>query len=166
MRLTMKYCTIFLFSLIFLSAGFCQRRDYPPDAGQARRPERLEKFRKMRLIEVLQLKEDDAVRFFAKQSAHEDKQRDLMKERNNALDEIETTVKDKHDDKKLDELTGRILDLDRLIFEERQRYQNELKGFLTPEQFAKFLAFERNFGRQVRSALEELHEDRRSGPGD
>jgi len=61
--------------------------------------ERLERFRKMRLEEALKLNEDDAVRFFAKQTAHEDKARELMKSRNDIVDDMDTAVRN-HDEPK------------------------------------------------------------------
>ena len=126
---------------------------------RSNRPERLEKYKKMRLVEVLKLNEDDAVRFFAKQSAHEDTQRELMKSRNSALNDIQEIVRGKGDPKDLGKLTDQVQDADQKVFAERQRYQEEMKKFLSQEQFAKFLLFERNFNRQVMDALEEMRQD-------
>ncbi len=123
------------------------------------RPERLERFRKMRLVETLKLNEEEAVRFFARQSAHEDTQRDLMKERNGALDDIDEIVRGKGNDKDLPKLSDAVRTADEKIFKERQRYQEEAKKSLTTEQFAKFLLFERNFNRQVKDALDEMRQD-------
>ena len=140
----MKYSLgLILLSFMFLISnyGIAQRgrppeRPYRPDRP---RPERLEKFRKMRLVEVLKLNEDDAIRFFAKQGAHEDKMREMMKSRHATLDNIEDMVREKGDSKEMSGLTDKVLDLDQKMFGERQRYQDELRKFLTPEQFAKFL---------------------------
>jgi hypothetical protein len=122
------------------------------------RLQRLEKFRKMRLVEALNLNEDEAVRFTAKHNAHEAIVQKLMDERNTALDDIDTAVKDKKPGKDLRDASDRILDIDKKIFDERRRFQEEMRGMFTPEQFARFLVFERNFGRQVRNAIEEMHE--------
>ncbi len=66
--------------------------------------------------------------------------------------------------KKVDGLADQLMAVDKKIFEERQRYQNDVRQMLTSEQFGKFLVFERNFGRQVRDALEEMHQDRPDRP--
>ena len=59
-------------ALLLVSAGlFAQPHQGRP--GMAGRPERIEKFRMMRLVELLKLNEEDAVRFYAKQNAHEEK---------------------------------------------------------------------------------------------
>src|ERR1043166_1513390 len=84
---------IFVALLLWSVPGFAQHR--PQRNMDGSRPERIEKFRKMRLIEALKLNEESAVRFFAKQSAHEDTQREFMKSRNEALNKIEDLTQDK-----------------------------------------------------------------------
>src|SRR5258707_6335199 len=108
--------------LIWCVSGAAQHRSSRELDGP--RPERLEKFRKMRLIEALKLNEEDAVRFFAKQSAHETTQRDLMKSRNEALNKIEDLSGDKKgDDKDIAKLADEVMSIDQKILTERQRYQ-------------------------------------------
>jgi Spy/CpxP family protein refolding chaperone len=159
----MKYSlgVILIATLLFFSNdGFAQRRR-APRTMDGPRPERLEKFRKMRLIEILKLGEEDAVRFFAKHSAHENAQRDLLKSRNAALDQIEESMREKGDSKNVQKLTADVESIDQKMFAERQRFHEDLQKVLTPEQFGKFLVFERNFGRQVKDALQEMHEGHR-----
>lgn len=130
--------------------------------GMGQRPERLEKFRTMRLVELLKLNEEDAVRFFSKQKAHEAKIGDMMKSRSEALDGAEKAAAGKAGDPGLQKQIDQVLDLDQQIFGERQRFQKEMRQFLTPEQFVTFISFERRFGMQVRDALGKM---RHSGPG-
>ncbi len=146
--------------MLCVDEGIAQRRRPPQDMGGPR-PERLEKFRKMRLIEVMKLSEEDAVRFFAKHNTHEDAQRDLLKARNEALDKIEDMVRGKADDKGIQKLTEDIQAIDQKMFNERQRFHDDVRKLLTAEQFGKLLVFERNFGRQVKDALQEMRGDRR-----
>ncbi|TAK56342.1 MAG: hypothetical protein EPO24_11335 [Bacteroidetes bacterium] len=127
-------------------------------------PERLERFKKMRLIEVLKLNEEESVRFFAKQNAHEEKVRDFMKERNDALDVIGDAL-DNASTKDLQKIADKVLEIDERIFRERQRYQEDVRKLLTLEQFAKFLLFERDFGKQVRDVMEGMVKERRHRGG-
>ena len=151
---------VFIISLLFSVNGIAQGSGREGGRNSQPGSERLERFRKMRLVEVLHLNEDDAVRFFAKQTAHEDQVHDLMKSRNEILDDMDSAVRQHDESKKVDGLADQLMGVDKKIFEERQRYQNDVRQMLTPEQFGKFLVFERNFGRQVRDALEEMHQDR------
>lgn len=160
MKYILTIALLLLAMMAFSQDGMAQRRrlQHPMDGP---RPERLEKFRKMRLIEVLKLNEEDAVRFFAKQTAHEDAQRLLLKSRNEALDDIEKMVHDKKDGKDIQKRIDDISGIDQKMFAERIRFHDDVQKVLTPEQFGKLLVFERNFGRQIRDALQDMHEDRR-----
>ena len=147
-------------ALLLVSAGlFAQPHQGRP--GMAGRPERIEKFRMMRLVELLKLNEEDAVRFYAKQNAHEEKIAAMMKDRNMALDDAERAVKEKAGEPELQKAIDKVLEVDAQIFGERQRFQKEMRQFLTPAQFLTFLTFERQFGMQVRDALGKM---RRGGP--
>ena len=128
--------------------------------GRGSSPERLERFKTMRLVEVLKLSEEDAVRFYSKQSAHEDKIHDLMKSRNEAIDDLAEMARSKSETNDIGKRIDQVSDLDQKMFAERQRYQEDMRKFLTPEQFAKFLVFERSFGRNVHDAMREMHRDR------
>ena len=147
--------------LILTQSSVAQRR-WGQDEPEGPMPGRLQKFWKMRVIEVLKLNEDDAIRFFAKQSSHDDTDRGLMKTRNDVLNDLESIIKNNGDASKLNAAVDQVVTVDRKLFDERQRYHEELRKFLTAEQFAKLLVFERNFGRQVRNAIEEMHQERRN----
>jgi len=84
--------------------------------------ERLERFRKMRLEEALKLNEDDSVRFFAKQTAHEDKARELMKSRNDIVDDMDTAVRN-HDEQK------KLMDFPINLWLSTRRYSRNVSGF-------------------------------------
>jgi hypothetical protein len=128
------------------------------------RPERLDKYRKMRLVEILNLQEEDAIRYFAKEDAHRENMHKIMGERNGALDELDRVVRDEKESPELEKYIVRVREIDRQITAERERFQDELKNLLTPVQFGKFLIFERNFGNRLRDAFDELHKESRQRP--
>ncbi len=99
----------FIVSVFFSVNGIAQGSGREGGRNSQPGPERLERFRKMRLVEVLHLNEDDAVRFFAKQTAHEDHVRDLMKSRNNILDDMDSAVRE-HDESKKSRWACRSVD--------------------------------------------------------
>jgi hypothetical protein len=156
--------TICVFVTLLLPLSQSQAQRFGGGGPEGERPERLERFRKMRLVEFLKLGEDEAVRFFAKQSAHEDGIRELMKERNRLLDQLGDTTGAVMDAQALTKTIDSVVDTDKKIFAERERYQTEMRKFLKPAQFAKFLVFERDFGRQVRDAFQEMRREGRARP--
>jgi len=117
------------------------------------RVDRVERLKQMKLIEDLQLGEEESVRFMAKRKEHEDRMRDMEEERGKILDGLVINLEDKAGDDKIKAGCDRVLETDRLMFEERKRYQDEMRTFLSPVKYAKLLIFERNFQSQVRDAM-------------
>ena len=161
----MKYFILaltFIIALILPGEALAQRHG-SPERGPGKGGGRFNEFRKMKLIETLKLSEEDAARFVTKESVHEDSVRSLMTRRNDLLDDIRKDLKEKKDVKEFQSSVNDVMDLDQQIFKERQRYQEEMRKFLAPEKFARFLVFEREFGRGVGDVLrnmvkEHLHE--------
>jgi hypothetical protein len=162
----MKYVLLLLLCITVVTPNIHAQPGWQRGNQQGDHPERLEQFRKMRLIELLKLNEEQAVRFTAKQRAHEEKVRDLMMNRNSALDQIEALVDSSFEEKELYKLADQLLSIDNDIYKERQRFYDEMRQFLTPAQYGTFLVFERNFGRKVRDALDEMSRNRENHPKD
>lgn len=153
------------------------RPDRPDRPEMKERLERVERMKQMRLIEELELGEEEAVRFMAKRKEHEDRVRELAEERNSIMDGLETTLGPgpegrsagkgggrsegkagekpaaKPDIAAVEKDIARVLEQDRKIFEERRRYQDEMRKMLDTERFARMLLFERDFQMQVRDAV-------------
>ena len=123
-------------------------------------PARLEKYKKMRLIEVLDLKEDEAARFVAKYNVHETNMRDLMTERMDVIDELENLLEKNGSGSDFEKLFARLGENDQKMFNERKRFHTDIKSMLKTEQMAKFLVFDRNFNRGVRDAMRNMRRDR------
>src|SRR5436309_2187606 len=70
-----------------------------------RRPfERIQHFKKVRLIEILDMKEEQSVRFFARLNDHESTKRELIKDKIDILDKIERLVRNHADEKEFEKL--------------------------------------------------------------
>jgi hypothetical protein len=180
MKRMMIACALLIAAVAGRDAA-AQNHERPDRPEMRERIERVERLKQMRLIEELQLGEEEAVRFMAKRKEHEDRLRGLADERSSILDELEaklgptgdarpdgksdgksegksggkSDVKPdaKPDMQAVDKDVARILEQDRKIFEERKRYQDEMRKMLSTERFAKMLLFERDFQMQVRDAM-------------
>lgn len=151
---------LFAVTIFIGESGFGQPPD-PPRHHPGMGPERLQKYKKMRLIEALDLKEEEAVRFMAKFNTHENNLHDLMKERMDVVDQLEAILRAKGAAKDFQKLFAQLEENDQKMFNERKRFHSEVKGSLTTEQAAKFLVFDRNFNRELRGAMEDMRRDRR-----
>src|ERR1043165_6273703 len=115
----MKRLTLISILLVVVALSLTAQQRRGQQAG--RNPERFDRFRKMKLIEVLKLNEEDAARFVAKESAHEETQKKLLEDRNNLLDDMRKSVKDNADPKSLQKPTDQVIALDEQMFKERRR---------------------------------------------
>ena len=131
--------------------------------GPFRASERVEQFKKLRMIEALKLDDETAIKFFAKYNKHEEVVRDINKQRDDLLDQLESQRKSKASDADMEKVISNLLVLDTKQAEERNRFVNDLKGVLTTGQIADLLLFERNFARNVRQIMQEMARQRREG---
>lgn len=137
-----------------------------PAAGQPlqpddRRPlERIEHFKQVRLIEMLDLKEDQSVRFFARLNDHEKTKRGLIQQKMDDLDKIERLVRNHAEAKEFESLFPEVMATNQKIVQEDEKFFNSLTDILSVEQQAKYLLFERQFERELREAMRDIQHRR------
>ncbi len=148
---------------VFFSLGLlrAQPSGGPPQMG-GRSMERVERFKKMRLVEMLDLKEDQSVRFFARFNDFENARKELNRQKDETLDKIERLLRNKADQKEYEKLFDEVEVVNRKIGEEKLKFFNSLSDLLTIEQRAKLILFERRFEHELREAVKES-QDRRRG---
>ncbi|MEO8168545.1 MAG: hypothetical protein ABI623_09870, partial [bacterium] len=146
------------FSLGLLRA---QPSGSPPQMS-GRSMERVERFKKMRLVEMLDLKEDQSVRFFARFNDFENARKELNRQKDETFDKIERLLRNKADQKEYEKLFDEVEVVNRKIGDEKLKFFNSLGDLLTIEQRAKLILFERRFEHELREAVKES-QDRRRG---
>jgi len=140
-------------------------------SGQGMRPggpehfERLEQLKKVRLIEVLDLKEEQSVRFFARLNEHEREKQALMEQKNETLDRIERLIRNRGKEEEFRKLFSDVESVDQQMREMERSFFAGLSDILAIEQQAKLLLFERHFTKELREAMMEIQR-RRKGPLD
>lgn len=151
-----------LFLSLFVMPAFAQ----PGPPGDRDPIERVEHLKKIRLIEVLDLKEEQSVRLFARMNDHDKAKRDLFQQKNDVLDKIERLVRNGADEKEYAPQFQVLNDIDTKLVQEDHRFFEGLTDILSVEQRAKMLLFERHFERELRQAMREAARRRhaREGP--
>lgn len=157
-----------LFLSFFLQAAQAQpppgRPPHPPWVPEDRM-HRVEQFKKIRLMEVLKLDEDESVRFFNRYNKFEEEIRGLERERNKIIDDVDSLVKQGREDEAYQKDFDELIALGQKVANTRTRFYNEIRGILTPQQVAKLIVFERDFGRELREIIQDVQRERRRGPG-
>ena len=149
-----------LLYVLFITSIFSWATHAQP-FGEGERPfERIERFKKVRLIEMLDMKEDQSVRFFARLNEHDNTKRELFKAKMDLLDKIERLVRNHADEGEFEKIFPDVAAANEKIFEEDQKFFDGLKDILTVEQRGKFLVFERHFEQELREAMKEVQKRR------
>jgi hypothetical protein len=147
MKLISKYrvAGIFIIFLFFSNNAFPQRefRDDPPR-------EEINKLRKEKLMEKLQIDESTANKFFELFDKNMTKLRSLNREKRVLLAGIEKDLDSPDLEKKLDRLMNIDLEMDN----ERRAYINELKKILTVKQIVQSIILQRNFTKELRKEVD------------
>lgn len=138
----------------------------PFSMGQHHPMERLEQLKKVRLIEMLDLKEEQSVRFFARLNEHDDAKRTLLEQKNEVLDKIERLIRNHAEEEEYTTIFPDVREINRQIVEEDWKFFSSLKDILSTEQMGKYLLFERQFERELREAMRDIQRRRfRRGGG-
>ncbi|MBI4534687.1 MAG: hypothetical protein HY708_00315 [Ignavibacteriae bacterium] len=144
--------------LMFVAVMFASAQ--PGRMGDRRPFERIEHLKKVRLIEMLDMNEEQSVRFFARLNEHETLKRDLMREKSEILDKIERLVRNRADDNEYEKFFPDILRINSRIADADQKFFEGLSDLLSAEQRGKYLLFERQFERELREALRDVQRRR------
>lgn len=149
-------CFVILPAILFAQEG-------PPSAPPPddRALDRIANLRKVRLIEILDLKEEQSVRFLARLNEHEKNRRELMKERGDALDRVDRLIRNKADDKDFEKAFADVSAVDDKMVADRREFFAGLSDILSQEQRAKMLIFERRFEKELREAMREAQKQRK-----
>ena len=133
----MKQIFAYLFFLVIFSAFvFGQNRQNPGPPAQ-----RVEQFKKLRLIEALKLDEEASVRFFAKYAKHEETMRKINVDREALVNSLEGMRKPGAADAEIDKVVKELIGMDARVTEERTRFYDDIKGVLTMKQVADLFVF-------------------------
>ncbi len=151
----------FILPLILFTSLICPAQKRPMMGQNGKPMQRIEQWEKMKLIEILNLNEETAVRFFSRRHDNQKKIREILDKRENIIKELENHFKNdgQRNDSFYKEQISKLLALESNIAVERENFFKSLSDLFSPVQMAKLLVFESDFRREVRESL------MRRGPG-
>ncbi len=151
--------SVIAFVLAVLTAGLLQAQ--PPEGMGNRRPmERLERFKKIRMVEALNLDEETGVKLVNRYSKHRDRMKELENERMEVVEKLEEQVRSNAGEGEYQRYFTELFETEKKIADVRKRFMDELKEVLTTKQIAQYIIFERDFMKDVRSAAKEVQRER------
>jgi len=143
---------------IFIMLAKVNAQDQLPLRGPA--AERIAQYKKLRLMEVVQMNEETSIRFFARYNKHEENIRTLGMERNELIDQLQKLSKSNSKDAALENVIKEIGMSEEKVLEERAKFIEELREILSVKQLSQFIVFERNFNKNLRELMRDVARDR------
>jgi Spy/CpxP family protein refolding chaperone len=122
--------------------------------------ERIESFKKVRMMETLKLDENQSVKLIARYNSHQERMRELERQTNEIYDRLEGQIQSNASESEYAQTFAALREYEKKRSEERMIFFNELKEVLTPKQVAEYMIFERNFARDLREAVRDVKAER------
>ncbi len=152
----------FLFYILFF---FLQTLTYSYDSSDDENigsgKKQLEHFRKLKIVETLDLNEETTLRFFVKLNEFENKIKSLKKQKQNLMDSLEILVEEDAKSLSFEKIFDELIQSEEKLLETKKTFQNEMKSILTSEQMAKYLVFEKKFRQEVKNTIEQRFRKRK-----
>ena len=130
----------------------------PPVQGKA--AERVEQYKKIRMMEVLGLDEQTSIKFFARYNKNLEAMKDLRKKQVQALAGIQNLRKSKASDNEYAKVVGELRSLEDQVNQTKSIYIDDLKDVLTNKQLAEYLVFELRFQQNLRDLVRDVQQKR------
>jgi len=156
--LIISFFSIFVLNNTYVSAQ--NRRERDGKKGLKEKWDRIEELKRLKMLEALNLSEEESIKFFSKYLNYRNQLRDFERERMKILDEMETLVTDKTKENELSNKLDALANLNQVIFEKRKEFYDEVRKILPVEKVAKYVIFERNFTRELQGILRDVQKER------
>ncbi|MGD0038067.1 MAG: hypothetical protein ABSC53_12345 [Bacteroidota bacterium] len=133
-------------------------QDKPLTRGPA--AERIEQFKKVRLMEVLKMDEETSIRFFTRYNKYAETLHAIQKDHNALIDQLQKLANSNANNSDIEQALKDIGMSEEKIAETRSKFLEELKGVISIKQVAEYVVFERNFNKNLREIMRDIAKDR------
>jgi hypothetical protein len=151
-----------LFCLTFIMGTTLYAQDPPPMRGPG--AERIEQFKKVRLMEVLKMDDETSIRFFARYNKYIESLHGIQRDHNTRIDQLQKLTKSNANNSEIEQALKDILLSEEKIAETHSNFLNELKDVISIKQIGEYVVFERNFNRNLREIMQEIAKGRSNRP--
>jgi hypothetical protein len=115
--------------------------------------ERIEMLKKMRLLEILNLKENEADKFIIKYNSTEQAIKEKQKNLDITSDELELALRSNASEKEIIEKTNKMIQNQKDFQDAMAKKYDVMKEVLSPKDFAKYMIFEKRFVERLRKFI-------------
>jgi hypothetical protein len=153
----MGFFLVFIFAF---SIAFSQTDD---KQMQGSKPlEKIQQWEKAKLIELLNLKEENSVKFFARRNDHQNKMKEILDQRDQFMKDLSKELHEgtKQNDNTYRDKLYKLLSFESRLMKEKEAFLKSLNDVLTPEQILKLSVFEIKFRKELREKLIERNKNK------
>lgn len=133
-----------------------------PAPGRA--VERIEQFKKIRMMEVMHLDEQTSIKFFSRYNKHQELLKDLRQKQIQTIQRIQNFRKNNAPNAEYGKVIDDLRSLETQVNGAKSKYVDELKEVLTNEQIAEYLVFELRFQQNLRDIVRDTQRNRTETP--
>jgi hypothetical protein len=144
-----------LLLLLFFSVPLLVQAQHDDRREPSPPMERLESFKKVRMLEELKLDEQTGVRLISKYTAHREAVKALEDSRFELIKKLEEKINSDAPDVEYQKIFTQLADIEKNIADSKIKFIGDLKEILTTKQIAQYLVFEMKFARDIRDILRE-----------
>ena len=156
----MKISTAVCTAILLLVGGLTlplHAQDPPPQGMDEGRPmQKIQQFKKMKLLERLNLDEATADKFLVKYDKWERQLMDLNHQRSILIQELRLDLEKKSGDGELNAKLDSLVDMTSKVEDTRHQMYADIRSILTAKQAAIFALFEANFQRELANTLNRM----------
>jgi hypothetical protein len=145
-----------LAGLAVCSVSVAAQDAQPPVQGKA--SERVEQYKKIRMMEVLGLDEQSSIKFFSRYNKNVEVMKDLRQKQVQALASIQILRKSKATDNEYAKVVSDLRSLEGQVNQTKSKYIDDLKDLLTSKQLAEYLVFELRFQQNLRDLVRDVQQ--------
>jgi hypothetical protein len=149
--------SIILFFALAVSSNLIAQDQLPMRGPGA---ERIEQFKKVRLLEVMNLDEETSIRFFGRYKKHIETLRTIQTDHNALIDQLQRLSKSNANNTEIERVIKDIGMSEEKIAETRSKFLEELKEVISIKQIAQYVVFERNFNKNLREIMRDIAKER------
>ncbi len=158
MRTLLRRLSMLICGLAVVSVAAMAQEEQAPPPGKAY--ERIEQYKKIRMMEVLNLDEQTAIKFFARYNKNQELIRGLRQKQIADLGKVQALRRTKAADSEYDKIVSDLLSLEDQMNQAKASYVEELRQVLSSKQLAEYLVFETRFQQNLRDLLREMPRNR------
>ncbi len=143
---------VFIFALLLFFTAQILEAQHMMGMMRRERLRKMEQLEKAKLIELLNMDDETAIKFFAIRNKNIRQQKRLNKIKDKLTDSLRAALKEK-EQTLYEPLIQKIIDVDKKLARNRMKYFNSLRRILNKEQIAKLLVFEATFKNEIKRML-------------